>query len=159
MDFSKERGGKFEIETNYKYQTSTDFNAEIDRSVISTSNSTSQKITLNNVGATGKTVKPGMEYMSERKTEHSYYIRSLLVYTQLMSILYISSYGIYSQFGPSFQIGNLSALIIYGTQCSMIALGIQSIDFIYYQSYFQVIYSIVFPNLTIFRFNHLKFWE
>ena len=83
-------------------------------------------------------VKPGIskqpEYLMLRKTERSYYIKCLLTYTQLMSILYLSSYDIYNSLGLTLQTGNPSSLIIYGTQCSMIALGVQSGDFLYYQT-------------------------
>ena len=83
------------------------------------------------------------EYLVLRKTERSYYIKSLLTYTQLMSILYLSSYDIYNSLGLTLQTGNPSSLIIYGTQCSMTALGVQSEDFLYYQTLILIVSPVV----------------
>ena len=103
--------------------------------------------------ASGKAYKPGMEFLTRRKTERSYYIKLLLTYTQLMSILYMSSYEVYNTLGLSLQLGNPSALIMYGTQCSLIALGIKSSDFLYFQAYFQVLYPILqFAIISFFIF-------
>ena len=91
----------------------------------------------------GKIPKPGTEYLASRKLERSYYIKSLLTYTQLMSTLFLSSYEIYNTLGLTLQLGNPSALITYGTQCSLTALGIESSDFLYYQICIQVLYPVV----------------
>lgn len=75
------------------------------------------------------------DYLKKRKVERSYYIKALLTYTQLMSILYISNPQIYKALGIATQIGNPSSLIVYGTQCSLKAIGIDHSDFIYFQTY------------------------
>ena len=72
------------------------------------------------------------DYLVTRGIENSFYIKSLLTYTQLMSILYMRSPDVYKSLGLSSQVGNPSTLIVYGTQCSMLALGINPSDFIYY---------------------------
>ena len=93
--------------------------------------------------ASGKTPKPGREFLTLRKVERSYYTKSFLTYTQLMSILYMHSDELYNSLGLAPQLGNPSALITYGTQCSLIALGVQSADFLYSQTLFQIIYPVV----------------
>ena len=90
-----------------------------------------------------KAVEPGVEFLSKRMIERSYYINSFLTYTQLISILYLNNYDLYKNFGLALQLGNPSTLIVYGTQCSMIALGIPSSEFLYYQTLFQVVYPII----------------
>jgi len=81
-----------------------------------------------------KTQRGGTEYLKLRQREKSYYIKSLLTYTQLMSILYLSNPAIYKSLGLASQIGNPVALIIYGTQCTMRALGLDHKMFVFYQT-------------------------
>ena len=81
--------------------------------------------------------------MAFRKIERSYYIKSLLTYTQLMSILFLGNSYIYQLFGITAQIGNPSSLVMYGTQCSMKALGIDPANFLYYQAYLSVLSPIL----------------
>ena len=81
--------------------------------------------------------------MAFRKIERSYYIKSLLTYTQLMSILFMGNSYIYQLFGVTAQLGNPSSLVMYGTQCSMKALGIDPANFLYYQTYLSVLSPIL----------------
>ena len=74
------------------------------------------------------------EYLVARKAERSYFMKSLLTYTQLISILYRNNHEIYQSLGLTLQIGNPSTLIMYGTQCSLMALGVKSSDYLYYQT-------------------------
>ena len=98
-----------------------------------------------------KIPKVNTEFLTLRKLERSYYIKSLLTYTQLMSTLYLSSYELYNSLGLTLHFGNPSVLITYGTQCSLTALGVQSADFLYYQTYFQVLYPIIqFAVISLF---------
>ena len=88
--------------------------------------------------ASSRIISKTPEYLVATKTERSYFIKSLLTYTQLISILYRNSYEVYHSLGLTLQMGNPSSLIVYGTQCSMAALGIQSSDYLYYQTLFVV---------------------
>ena len=83
------------------------------------------------------------DYLATRKIERSYYLKSLLTYTQIMSILYINSSQIYKMAGLTSQLGNPSSLIVYGTQCSLKALGISPKEFLYYQTLIIVLTPIV----------------
>ena len=90
-------------------------------------------------------------YIQARRAERVYYTKTLLTYTQLVSILYLSNYEIYNSLGLTLQAGNPSTLVTYGTQCSMIALGIKSTDFLYYQTVFIVLYPILqFLTISLF---------
>jgi len=73
------------------------------------------------------------DFLVRRKIERSFYTKSMLTYTQLMSILYMESSEIYRSLGLFSQVGSPSALITYGTQCTLTALGIHYNDFLYYQ--------------------------
>ena len=55
------------------------------------------------------------EYLTTRKAERLYYVKSLLTYTQLISILYMSNYEVYNNLGLTLQVGNPSTLVTYGT--------------------------------------------
>ena len=82
-----------------------------------------------------KTDHGGATFLKLRQREKSFYIKSLLTYTQLMSILYLSSPEIYKSIGLVSQFGgDPIALIRYGTQCSMKALGIDYNNFVFYQT-------------------------
>jgi len=75
----------------------------------------------------------GTNFLRHRQREKTFYIKSLLTYTQLMSILYISSPEIYKNLGLVSQAGNPIQLIMFKTQCSMKALGIDHNHFVFYQ--------------------------
>ena len=70
-----------------------------------------------------------------RKVERCFYIKSLLTYSQLMSILCLTNSQVYGYFGLTSQVGNLGSLINYGTQCAMMGLNLARENFIYYQTY------------------------
>jgi len=74
-------------------------------------------------------------FLAERKVERSFYLKSFLTYTQLMSIIYMSSPSIHQVLGLASEIGDPSALITYSTQCSLLALGITYSNLIFYQTY------------------------
>jgi len=73
------------------------------------------------------------DYLVRRKIERSYYMKAMLTYTQLMSILYMESSQIYRNLGLFSQIGSPTSLIKYGAQCTLTALGVHYEDFLYYQ--------------------------
>ncbi len=60
-----------------------------------------------------------------------------------MSILFMGNSYIYQLFGVTAQLGNPSSLVMYGTQCSMKALGIDPANFLYYQTYLSVLSPIL----------------
>jgi len=78
-------------------------------------------------------------FLTKRRIERSYYIKSLLTYTQIMSILFINNSQIYRIFGLTSQVGNPSSLVVYGTQCSLKALGILHKDILFYQTYIVIL--------------------
>jgi len=88
------------------------------------------------------------DYLWKRQVERSYYLKSLMTYTQIMSLLYMDSTYLLKDFGLTSQIGNPSLLITYRTQCSMKALGIENYDLIFYQVY--LILSTPFIQLVVF---------
>jgi len=96
-------------------------------------------------------------YLVKRRVERSFYIKSLLTYTQIMSVLYIGNSHITKSFGLSAQFGNPSSLILYGTQCSLTALGVHYEDFLYVQTY-SVILSPIIQLLGITLFMLMIRW-
>jgi len=82
-------------------------------------------------------------FLTARKIEKSYYIKSLLTYTQLMSILFLGNSYIYQLFGIVPQIGNPASLVVYGTQCTLKALGVEPSNFLYYQTYMIVFSPVI----------------
>ena len=99
---------------------------------------------------TGDIYKKGArkDFLIMRAIERSYYIKSLLTYTQLMSLLYMTNWEMYKTLGLTFQIGDPSTLITYGTQCSMAALGIDHSNFIHYQT----LLVVASPFIQLFLF-------
>ena len=81
-------------------------------------------------------------FLEKRRIERSFYIKLLLTYTQLMSIIYVSASNMFKSLGLLNQVGDPASLIVYGTQCSMIAVGINYENFMYYQSYFVMVSPI-----------------
>ena len=88
-------------------------------------------------------------YLVERNLEQSYYIKTLLTFTQLMSILYMTSSDMYTKLGLLPEVGSASTLITYGTECSMIALGIEPSKFLYYETLLIALVPIVKLMITI----------
>jgi len=84
------------------------------------------------------------------KIERAYYLKSLLTYGQLMSILCLTSPQIYEAFGLTSQLGNPSSLIIFGAQCSMYALGFTHSEFLFYQTYAVIAVPILHLILVAF---------
>ena len=84
----------------------------------------------------------------KKSIERSFYVKVFLTYTQLMSVLYMGTSSILTGLGLTSQIGNPASLVAYGTQCSMLALGIDYNDFLYYQTY-MVISSPITELLVI----------
>jgi len=90
-------------------------------------------------------------YLVKRRIERSFYIKSLLTYTQIMSVLYIGNSHITKSLGLSAQFGNPSSLILYGTQCSLKALGVHYEDFLYVQTYSVILSPIIqLVGITLF---------
>jgi len=90
-------------------------------------------------------------FLSKRRIERSYYIKSLLTYTQIMSILFINNSQIYRIFGLTSQLGNPSSLVVYGTQCSLKALGVSHKDFLFYQTYIVILSPFIqYLGLAVF---------
>ena len=82
-------------------------------------------------------------YLIIREAERCFYIKCLLTYSQLMSTLYIDNSEMYKNLGLASQAGNPSSLIVYGTQCSMIALGIDYNKYLYYETFMIVVSPVV----------------
>jgi len=94
-----------------------------------------------------------LDYLKMRKTERSYYTKSLLTYTQLISILSMATPDIYRAFSLTSQFGNPSSLIVYGTQCSLKALGFHFSDFLYVQTMFVILSPFIqFTFMILFAF-------
>ena len=101
----------------------------------------------------------GTNYLRRRKIEKSYYIKSLLTYTQLMSILYLANPKIYKGLGTTSQIGNPVALIVYGTQCTMKAFGIDHNMFLFYQTLLAVSTPLIQLTIISFLILLVKFFQ
>ena len=84
---------------------------------------------------TGASLQDDVSAIEFRKVERCFYVKSLLTYLQLMSILCLTNQQIYGYFGLASQVGNLGSLISYGTQCAMVGLNLSRENFIYYQTY------------------------
>jgi len=97
------------------------------------------------------------DYLTLRKAERSYYMKSLLSYIQIMSILYLASSQVYKSFGLFSQVGNPSSLILYGTQCSMKALGLDYQNFVYYQIILMIVAPLAQFLVIIFIFILISF--
>ena len=91
----------------------------------------------------------GSNYLVERNLEQSFYIKTLLTFTQLMSILYMTSSDMYTKLGLLPEFGSASTLITYGTECSMIALGIEPSKFLYYETLLIALVPIIKLMITI----------
>ena len=85
-----------------------------------------------------KTENNDTESTEMARIERSFYVKSLISYLQLMSILSLTDSQIFNNFGLASRVGSLSSLIVYGTQCAMKALHISPDNFLYYQTYLSV---------------------
>jgi len=64
-------------------------------------------------------------------SEKKYYVRLLMVYTQILSLLFLFNMEMKGKLSSFLQIGNPSEFLQVNLQCSMLALGINSDNFIY----------------------------
>jgi len=96
----------------------------------------------------GESRSERLNFLTARRIEKSYYIKSLLTYTQLMSILFLGNSYIYQLFGIVPQVGNPASLVVYGTQCTLKALGVEPSNFLYYQTY-MIVFSPVIQLIVI----------
>jgi len=92
---------------------------------------------------------------TQRKFERSFYLESFLTYTQLISSIYSSTTNnIHQTLGLTAKIGDPSALITYGTQCSMLVFGIEKSDLIFFRMYF-IVFQPIFQIIVILLFLSL----
>ena len=109
-----------------------------------------QVFSIRTLYSEGKSLSSQVDYLKLRKTERSYYTKSFMTYTQLISILGMATPEIYKAFGLSSQVGNPSSLILYGTQCSLKALNFNHSDFLYTQTLFVILSPVIQFTAVIF---------
>ena len=84
-------------------------------------------------------------YALYKASESEYYVRLIVVYSQVLSMIYLANGEIRNWFGFVSQIGNPSEFILLDLQCSMKAIGVSPEQFIYVST----IIIIVSPFLQL----------
>jgi len=93
-----------------------------------------QLFSIDSMYEVNQTLEDGTEYLKVRQREKSFYIKGLLTYTQLMSMLILTNPQIVSSVGLTFKATSPIERITFGTQCTLKALGIHYNEFIYYET-------------------------
>ena len=70
-------------------------------------------------------------YTLYKTSESGYYVRLIVVYSQVLSMVYLANSEVRDWFGFVSQIGNPSEFILVDLQCSMKAIGVSADQFIY----------------------------
>ena len=87
-------------------------------------------------------------YTVYKVSESGYYVRLIVVYSQVLSMVYLANSEVRDWFGFVSQIGNPSEFILMDLQCSMKAIGVSAEQFLYVSTII-IVFSPFFQFISI----------